>query len=205
MIPHAPVASEICLQCTKSEGGKLCFGPHRVQSANSYCTNLKDPGIFGGPEEAGANLDNMVLSPNGLGVLCRHVNRARHSNTPGFASHDPRTCPRSRATPTFGRRRLSTNLFRRSTRARATPPSWEGEIVMLSKSYYNPEVSFITQAQSQHLPQHPVHREFQHQIRDGRDEPRGARRGRGARQLRSHQGLGHRGSGEKVKILMDQH
>ena len=47
-----------------------------MQSANSYCTNLKDPGIFGGPEEAGANLDNMVLSPNGLGVLCRHVNRA---------------------------------------------------------------------------------------------------------------------------------
>ena len=42
---------------------------------------------------------------------------------------------------------------------------------MLSKSYYNPEVSLITQAQSQHLPQHPVHREFQHQIRDGQDEP----------------------------------
>ena len=129
----------------------------------------------------------------------------RHSSTPGLAPPDPRTCPPSRATPTFGRRRLSTNLCRRSTRARATPPSWEGEIVMLSKSYYNPEVSFITQAQSQHLPQHPVHREFQHQIRDGRDEPRGARRGRGARHLRSHQGLGHRGSGEKVKILMDQH
>ena len=150
-------------------------------------------------------LEFSLVSKIDLASASRAVCGPRHSNTPGLASPDPRTCPPSRATPTFGRRRLSTNLCRRSTRARATPPSWEGEIVMLSKSYYNPEVSFITQAQSQHLPQHPVHREFQHQIRDGRDEPRGARRGRGARQLRSHQGLGHRGSGEKVKILMDQH
>ena len=92
LIPHAPVASEICLQCTKSEGGKLCFGPHTVQSANSYCTNLEDPGNFGGPEGAGAIRSRYISSrgyPVHDGSLAQRLGSALPTRQPGRVTPAP--------------------------------------------------------------------------------------------------------------------